>query len=387
MAATTTFAETQSFPWLRDEAPPESGTPHRVALSFEYPVHFTSDVFSWENLTLVRAIARRDSHRRHCMLVVVDRSVADAHPCLLDDVARYGEFHRERLVCSEPVILDGGERAKTVATVDELHRCFHERGLDGDSFVVIVGGGAVQDVVGYAAATAERGPRAIRVPTTLLAQSTAPIVVRSGFHAFRCFAPPAAVIDDFDFLRTLPERETVSGLAEAMRVALSEDASLFGWLRLHASALRACEQGEIRELLRRVVGHHLSRGADPFNARLGLGRWAAHQLELITDHELRYGEAMSIGLALDAVHSAACGAIDTDALEPIIGTLQALGLPTYHPALEVEEVVDGKRRRVVLEGLRREPHLVLEGIGRAREAHEVDHELVLRAIDWLRHRA
>jgi 3-dehydroquinate synthase len=384
MAATTLLSEeSQSFPWLRDEAPPESGTPHRVALSFEYPVHFTTDVFSWENLTLVRAIARRDSQRRHRMLVVVERAVVDAHPCLLDDVIRYGEFHRERLVCSEPFILEGGERAKSVTTVDELHGSFHDRGLDGESFVVIVGGGALQDVVGYAAATAERGPRVIRIPTTLLSQSTAPIAVRSGFHAFRCFAPPAAVIDDFDFLRTLPSRETVAGLSEAMRIALSEDASLFGFLRLHASSLRMCEQGDVRELLRRVVGHHLHRGADPFNARLGLGRWAAHQLELLTDHELRYGEAMSIGLALDAVHSAACGAIDTDALEPIIGTLQALGLPTYHSALELEE----HGRRVVLEGLGREPHIVLDRIGHSREAHEVDDDLMLRAIDWLRHRS
>lgn len=419
MAATPTVLEAHDLPWLRDEPPQDShsGTSpqgplprdggllvQRISVAFEYPVHFTRDVFSWENLTFVRAISRREPMRRHRLFVIVERAVADAHPCLLDDIARYAQVYRERLsLVRAPLVVEGGERSKDGELVPQLHSAFEQHGLDRQAFVVIVGGGALQDVVGYAAATAHRGLRVVRVPTTVLAQADGGVGVKNGINAFGkknflgTFAPPFAVIDDQDFLRTLPERETLAGLAEALKVSLIRDASFFGWMRLHAPSLRACDHDILAQAVRRAAEHHLEHIAtagDPFelgSARpLDFGHWAAHKLEVMTNHELRHGEAVAIGCALDAVYSAACGLLDHEALEPIVSTLEGLGLPTYHPALEYE----AGGRRVVLDGLTEfREHLggeltvtLLEDIGRGVEANDIDPELMLRAIDWLRHR-
>lgn len=332
MAASTSYLDAGAFPWLHEEPPPSS---ERVAFSVEYPVHFTSGVFSWENLTLVRAMARRDA-RRHDTLVIVDPGVATEH--LVDDIRRYAAFHHERIRLSDLQITA-------------------QPRLDPHAFVIVVGGGSLQERVSAARA---RGSRVIRIPTTVTSQSTA--------HYPGRFALPFAVINDFDFLETLPMRDTRAGMAEAVRVALATDASLFGWLRLHAPALAACEQATLRELIRRVTRVHL---ADPFDPPIGLGEWAAQRLETAVD--LRYGEAVAIGCALDAVHSAACGVLDTDSLESIVGTIQALALPTFHPALDA---ISLDLRRASL----------LERVGSTIETHDVDPQLLLRAIDWLRHR-
>jgi len=376
----------------------------RISVSFEYPVHFTRDAFSWENLTLVRAISRREPTRRHRLFVVVEAAVAAAHPCLLDDIARYAQVYRERLaLVRTPQVVEGGERCKDGDIVPQLHSAFEQHGLDRQSFVVIVGGGALQDLVGYAAATAHRGLRVVRLPTTVLSQADGGVGVKNGINAFGrknflgTFAPPFAVINDFDFLHTLPPRETIAGLAEVVKVALLRDAPLFGWIRLHSPALRACEPEAIAHVVRRAAEHHLDHlasGDDPFElvsaGAQGFGHWVAHKLEVMTNHELLHGEAVAIGCALDAVYSAACGALDHEALEPIIATIEALGLPTYHAALDYE----AGGRRVILDGLAEfREHLggelaltVLEEIGRGAELSEVDPDLVLRAVDWLRHR-
>jgi 3-dehydroquinate synthase len=408
MAATPTLLELHDLPWLRDEPPedPSGLLLQKINVAYEYPVHFTHDVFSWENLTLVRAITRCEPRRRHRLLVVVDRAVAEAHPCLLDDIARYVQVHRERLVLVRaPLVIEGGERAKGVIDLPaQLHAVFDQHSLDRHSFVVIIGGGALQDVVGFAAATAHRGLRVIRLPTTVLAQGDGAVGVKNGVNAFGkknflgTFAPPFAVIDDFDFLQTLPPREAIAGMAEAVKVALIRDAGFFEWIRAHSADLHACVPNAVAQLVRRTATHHLEHIAiagDPFetgSARpLDFGHWAAHRLEIMTEHELRHGEAVAIGCALDAVYSAACGLLDVRALEPIVSTLEALGLPTYHPALDRDGV---DRRRLVLDGLQEfREHLggeltitLLEDIGRGVQVHEVDDALVLRSIDWLRHR-
>jgi 3-dehydroquinate synthase len=313
--------------------------------------------------------------------VVVDRSVADTHPCLLDDIGRYADVYRERLALVEgPLVIEGGERCKEREVVAEVQRAFELHGLDRHAFVVIVGGGALQDLVGYAAATTQRGIRVVRVPTTALSQIACAASMHSSINAFgkkdflAAFAPPFAVINDSEFLRTLPPRETIAGLAMALRGALVSDSSLFGWIRLNAAALRAGDSELASTLVRRAAEQP---------PRLELGHWVAHRLEAMTHHALSHGEAIAIGSALDAACSAACGLLEHELLEPIVSTIEALGLPTYHPALEHE--VNG--RRVVLDALDATRELTLvENVGRGVEVAELEPEPVLRAIDWLRER-
>src|SRR5204862_5030044 len=136
-----------------------------------------------------------------------------------------------------PKIVPGGERAKqSPALIAALHADLQRLGIDRQSFVVAIGGGALLDAVGYAAATAHRGVRLVRVPTTVLAQSDSGVGVKNGVNAFASknfvgtFAPPFATVNDSSFLPTLPQRQWCGGLAEAVKVALLKDAHFLRYL-------------------------------------------------------------------------------------------------------------------------------------------------------------
>lgn len=384
-------------------------SPHvqRITLSYDYPVYFTRDVFAPDNADLVEAIARREPARRHRVLVVVERAVAEARRRALAEVRGYAARHHERLaLVAEPLVVEGGEAVKN--DPDEVRR-LQERlnalGMDRQSFVVVVGGGALLDMAGYAAATAHRGIRLVRVPTTVLAQDDAGVGVKNGINMFGkknflgTFAPPFAVLNDAAFLDTLSPRDKVAGMAEAVKVALIRDAAFFDWLVSHAGELAACAPEALDHLIRRSARLHLDHIAtsgDPFelgSARpLDFGHWAAHKLESLSAYRLRHGEAVAIGMALDAVYSARAGLLQDDVLEPVLRLLERLGLPLWDETLEI--VGAGGRARI-LEGLTEfREHLggelcitFLAKIGWGIEAHSVREDLVLDAMEALRRRA
>ncbi len=378
----------------------------RIAVEYDYPVYFTTDVFSSRNRSLVAALSRKEPGRRHRLLVVVEDVVTAHWPALVGRLARYAEHHRETIeLVAAPLLLPGGEAVKNdLAVVDRVWEQLHATAIDRQSFVVCVGGGALQDAVGYAAATAHRGVRLVRVPTTVLAQADSGVGVKNGVNAFGkknftgTFAPPFAVLNDVRFLETLSRRDAIAGVSEAVKVALIKDAAFFDWLLAHADALRRGELPALAALIRRCAElhlQHIATSGDPFefgSARpLDFGHWAAHKLESLTQHRLRHGEAVAIGVALDAVYSAKAGHLAVGALGPILALLERVGLPLWDETLALRGS-DGRPR--VLEGLAEfREHLggeltvtLLRGIGRGFEVHEICEPLVLESLDWLRQR-
>jgi len=213
------------------------------------------------------------------------------------------------------------------------------------------------------------------------------------------FWPPFAVINDARFLETLARRDILAGMAEAVKVALIRDRTFFQWLRRESASLRACEPAQVAELVRRCAELHLlhiATSGDPFemgSARpLDFGHWAAHKLESITQHRLRHGEAVAIGLAIDTLYSAAHGLCRDETADIVLGTLDRIGLPLWDEGLD-ERRADGTPR--ILEGLQEfREHLggelsltMLRDIGEAVEVHEVDEPRLLRCLDALRARA
>lgn len=373
------------------------------AVPFQYAVHFTDRVFEPENPVFAAAVRRLEPARRHRLLVVLDDGVAAAHPRLASALGRYVAAHSGALsLAADPIIVPGGESAKNdPAIVTGLHRRMAAVGLDRQSFAVVIGGGAVQDMAGFAAATCHRGVRVIRLPTTVLAQNDSGVGVKNGVNAFGMknfvgsFAVPFAVINDFEFLGTLARRDRVAGMAEAVKVALIRDARFFEWLCEHASALARLEPDATRVMIRecaRLHVEHIARGGDPFelgsSRPLDYGHWAAHKLESLTDHRLRHGEAVGIGLALDTRYSVLAGLLDADAGERIVRLLSQLGFRLYDPALELQGRAGELR---VLEGLREfREHLggeltvsLLCAPGQAIDVHEMDLEKVAASIAWL----
>jgi 3-dehydroquinate synthase len=368
----------------------------RIALVLEYPVVFTTGIFDVDNPVLVDTLSRREPGRRHRFVAIIDSGVAACWPELASDIAAYAEHHADRLELAAPAwTIAGGEAAKRDDVLRELHRRLAALRIDRHSYVVAIGGGAMLDVVGYAAATLHRGVRLVRVPTTVLAQNDAGVGVKNGINAFGAknflgtFAAPFAVIDDSRFLSTLDPRDRIAGIAEAVKVALIRDAEFFTWLADHAGALAAFETGATEYMIRRCAELHLvhiATGGDPFeqgNARpLDFGHWAAHKLELLTDHALRHGEAVAIGIALDSRYSVEAGLLDERDHATIVGLLARLGLPTSHPALRTPALLDGIAD--FREHLGGELCItLLGGIGRPIEARDIQEDLVRRAIDAL----
>jgi 3-dehydroquinate synthase len=374
-----------------------------ISVPFDYPVYFTRDVFAADNSALVEAVTRREPGRRHRLLVVVDAGVAAAWPELTAAITRYVDRHAARLaLATAPLVIAGGEHSKNdPAVLADLHARLHGLRIDRQSVMVVVGGGAVQDVAGYAASTAHRGVRVVRVPTTVLAQNDSGVSVKNAVNAFGSknflgtFAPPFAVLNDSALLATLSQRDTVAGMAEAIKVALVRDAELFAWTETNADALAAGEPVAMGQQIERSALLHLAHIAgsgDPFelgSARpLDFGHWAAHKLEMLTGHRLRHGEAVAVGMALDSCYAVEVGLLAAAARDRIVALLVRLGLPVWDLALRL---CGPDERPLVLDGLAEfREHLggdltvtLLNDIGRGVEVHEMRDDAILHAIDWL----
>ncbi len=325
----------------------------RATVSLSYPVVFTRDAFACANPTLVQAIARREPARRHRALFVVDGGLSEAVPTLLASIADYVDAYDDRLQLSgPPLVVVGGEAAKNDPKV--LHTvisALHEARLDRHSCVVAVGGGAVLDMVGYAAAITHRGLRLVRIPSTVLAQADSGVGVKNGVNAFGkknflgTFAAPFAVVADLALLDALPARERIAGAAEAVKVALLRDPSFFDWISRRAAAIARGEPGDVAELVRKSAALHLDHIAhcgDPFeqgSARpLDFGHWAAHKLESLTRHRLRHGEGVGMGIALDMLYARAIGLSSDLCVDAVFKALRGLGLPLWDRALGDRDV-------------------------------------------------
>lgn len=378
----------------------------RFQVPLEYPVYFTRDVFAVDNSALVDAIRRKDPSRLQRCFFVVEARVAELWPRLLDGIHAYVSAHAASLqLAAEPLVIPGAEPCKNdPAALSDLQSRFEQARMDRHATIVIVGGGALQDLVGYAAATTHRGVRVVRVPTTVLSQGDSGVGVKNGINAFGkknflgTFAAPFAVIIDPNFLRTLPVRDAVAGMAEAIKVGLIKDAAFFEWMRENVSALARVDDAAVAYLVQRTAElhlQHIATGGDPFefgSARpLDFGHWAAHKLETLTAHRVSHGEAVAIGIALDTRYCLEAGMIDETSAQQIIGLIEQLGLSLWDSALERE----GAHGLEVLQGLEEfREHLggeltvtLLEGIGRGREVHELDLQRVRSSLRWLRARA
>lgn len=368
-----------------DRGPMTVAIPQHIELAYEYPVIFTRQAFDAANPVLAEILARAGDGP-HKVGVVVDDGLAAADPGLLSRIADYAAARADCLALVEaPLVVAGGERAKSdFSVVEAVWELTHRARLCRQSFVLAIGGGAVLDAAGFGAATAHRGVRLIRMPSTVLAQNDAGVGVKNGINFFGrknylgSFAPPFAVVNDHALLATLPPREARAGLAEAVKVALVRDALFFKRLEELAPRLAVLDDEALLEAdIRCAEAHlqHIAGGGDPFelgSARpLDFGHWAAHALEEATAGALRHGEAVAVGLALDTLYSCRLGLLGAAEAEAVLALLDRLGLAVWHPALarlDMAGAIEAFR-----EHLGGRLHLcLLAGIGRRLEVHEVD---------------
>jgi len=375
-----------------------------VAVKFNYEVHFTNHIFNLKNPTLAQAIAADGDKKPKKILALVDAGLLEFWPDLLTQIANYANFYAEVItLAAEPMPIPGGEAAKNEPKLlAQIHQLIEAAGICRHSYILGIGGGAVLDLVGYAAATAHRGVRLIRIPTTVLAQNDSGIGVKNGINAFGkknflgTFAPPYAVINDLEFLTTLCDRDWRSGIAEAVKVALIKDVHFFDFIHDHTIALAQRDMDSMQQIIYRCAQlhlEHIAKAGDPFemgsSRPLDFGHWAAHKLEQLTDYRLRHGEAVAIGIALDSTYSYLLGMLSHSEWQKILTTLAELGFTLYVP--ELAEQSSPENTRCLFRGLSEfREHLggeltltLLQTIGKGIEVHEVDLSLYKQAISLL----
>ncbi|MBX2839994.1 MAG: 3-dehydroquinate synthase [Gammaproteobacteria bacterium] len=376
----------------------------RFSVSYEFPVVFTEGLFQTTNPTLKDTVARLEPNKKHRVIVFIDDGITTAIPEINSWIIDYcATFSTHLELTTRPIEIPGGELIKNShSTINQIRQHIDQTNLDRHSYVVAIGGGAVLDAVGFVAATAHRGIRHIRIPTTVLAQNDSGVGVKNGVNQFGqknymgTFAPPFAVLNDFEFLLTLNKRERRDGMAEAIKVALIRDAEFFRWIEAHTDKLSAFNPTEVQHLIQRCAElhmHQIACGGDPFengSARpLDFGHWAAHKLETLSQHELSHGEAVAIGIAMDAHYSHRVGLLDTQAVQRIYSVLKALGFSLWSDTLEHSQN-DGQLS--VVQGLVDfQAHLggeltitLLSSIGQGIEVHTMDDRYIYEAIEWLK---
>jgi len=364
---------------------------------------FTRDVFARDNATLTRVLTPRDAGITPRVLVAWDAGLAGAWPDMEARItAWFAAWSDAVRLVGTPIVVPGGERVKNdCATLETLWSAIDAAHLCRHSYVLVVGGGAVLDAVGFVAATAHRGIPLVRVPTTSLSQADGGIGVKNGVNLFGkknwlgSFVVPHAVVNDAAFLHALPPRDRRAGLVEAVKVSLIRDAAFFDAIEAHVPALAAFEPEPFEAVVRVSAQHHLEHiatGGDPFergSARpLDFGHWAAHKLEQLTGFAVTHGEAVAIGLALDVVYAERIGLLDAATASRVLAVLTGLGFTLYHPALEQRGPLG---RRLLLDGLEEfREHLggrltipMIRAVGDKIDVHEMDAAQVDAAIDVL----
>jgi 3-dehydroquinate synthase len=379
-----------------------------VQLSLPHRVFFTDGVFDAGNDTLARALAGEDEGgRRRKVLVILEEAVAHSQPGLREAIpAWFAGAGKPWQLAGQPLVVSGGEGCKNDwEQVEKLWAVINDAGIDRHSYVVAIGGGALLDLVGFASATAHRGIRHLRMPTTTLSQGDGGVGVKNGVNFFNkknwvgAFAVPWAVVNDHRFLTSLPDEDKRDGIIEAIKVALIRDAAFYDELEANAAALGALDDTLLRRIIRRSAElhvEHICTGGDPFelgSARpLDFGHWVGHKIEPMSSFSISHGKAVATGMAVDLLYAKLRGLLSSANCGRILTLIESAGFRLWHDELNAREP-DGKLS--VLRGLEEfREHLggeltitLVTAPGKAVEVHEMDGGLVEAAIAELQKRA
>ena len=377
-------------------------TPENLDVAFSVPfthrIRFTEDLFGADQQTLLELI-EPSGDRLPRVQFWLDEDVANASPTLGERIASFCESHTHHFhTISSPQFVPGGEVVKNdVHIIERMLKCMNAADLDRRSYVIVLGGGAVLDAVGFAVAIAHRGLRLIRIPTTTLAQGDSGIGVKNSINLFATknwlgtFAVPWAVVNDEYLLETLPDRDYICGFSEAVKVSLLKDAGFFDQLCRHADAIPNRDVEITRNFIRKsAIWHlkHITQGGDPFEALearpLDFAHWSAHKMEVMTDFELRHGEAVGIGVGIDAVYSVLALGFPERQVRRVLRVIARMGMPLAHPVLSrTSELLAGLEEfRQHLGG--RLTITMLKDVGVPVNVHEIDADLMKQAIDRVR---
>lgn len=254
-----------------------------------------------------------------------------------------------------PIILPDGEAHKNTQTLNHIYDNLLLNNCDRKTTLLALGGGVIGDLVGFAAATYQRGVPFIQIPTTLLAQVDSSVGGKTainhprGKNMIGAFYQPQQVIIDTTTLKTLPMREYRSGLAEIIKYGVGLDQTFFEWLEANLQALidqqpetlayaihRSCQiKAEI------VAADERETAKEGGRALLNLGHTFGHAIETALGYgQWLHGEAVACGIALAAQFSVQQGHLKAADCTRIISLLNRAGLPTTYPNIAPSDMLE-----------------------------------------------
>ncbi len=241
-----------------------------------------------------------------------------------------------------PLRVPSGEESKTLDMAGVLYEQLVQGGLERSGAIIALGGGVVGDLSGFVAATYLRGVPWVNCATTLLAMVDASIGGKtgvdlpSGKNLVGAFYPPLLTIGDLTVLRTLPEREFQSGMAEVIKAGVITDVELF--------AMIECGSTDIQEIIRRAIKVKVDIvREDPFEkgrrAALNLGHTIGHGIEAASRFLLRHGEAIGIGMIAEAKIAERLGLARPGLSDRLEAVVERVGLPTRFATPDTEAIM------------------------------------------------
>lgn len=325
-----------------------------------YPIHIGSGLLQQKDLLAPYLSSQQ-------VMVVTNDTVA---PLYLEALCAMLPDHLD----VRHVVLPDGEQYKTVEYVSRIWDALLEAGFNRRCTLIALGGGVIGDMVGYAAASYQRGVAFIQVPTTLLSQVDSSVGGKTGVNhplgknMIGAFWQPKAVLIDTDTLMTLPSRELSAGLAEVIKYGFIRDDAFLGWLEENMQALRNVEPSVIAEAIAKSCQIKADIVADDeteqgVRALLNLGHTFGHAIEAHQGYgNWLHGEAVGAGMAMAATLSYRLGWISQEALQRAQAIIESAGLPLSAPAnMSADDFlrrmrldkknIDEKLRLVLLNGL------------------------------------
>ncbi len=292
------------------------------------------------------------------------------------------------------VVLPEGEQVKTLDVARQAWDRLLEAGCDRSSTVVALGGGAIGDLAGFAAATYMRGMHLVQAPTTLLAQVDASVGGKTAIDHPRAknligaFHQPRLVVVDTAVLLTLPEREFRAGLAEVVKHGIVLDARYFRDLEEQREALLRRDLPTLQHVVAgscRIKGSVIERDEQEAELRqvLNYGHTVGHALEAATGYgRWVHGEAVALGMVAEARIAERLGLAAKETTQRQVDLLRGVGLPVSGLGAAPEAIIEAMSRdKKARDG--RLPLVLAPEIGRFQIVYDVPRPVVLEALQEL----
>lgn len=371
-------------------------------VKFSYNVLFTENVFSLENKILFNALVDNLS-KKNKVIVFIDKNVVLSHKLIVNDIINYfKKFSNNLELVVNPIVVPGGERLKNRFLFLKLfYRYIEKYKICRQSYIISIGGGSLQDFIGYLASTSHRGVKLVRIPTTVLSQDDSGIGVKNGINYnnkknfIGSFSVPYIVINDYMFLLSLNNNDFFSGFSEAIKVSLINDKDFFLFIEKNVNKLVNKNKVIVNEVIYRCAklhAEHIAKNGDPFenlsSRPLDYGHWIAHKLESLSRYKVNHGNAVALGILFDSTYSYFIGLLSNSNWKKIVYLIMKLGFKIFYEELLIKK----NGSYLLFKGLEEfREHLggkltitLIKDIGNKIDIHHIDSYYYLKCIKFFK---